>query len=265
MKNQYRLAICFLFVCQIIFAQNQFCQDIAIAYSLPDSSIEQQHYKTVINDIAYVLSSLCSDSCTYINLVEINELLNYNEQTMGKVNDNLDAPIVIKFGTPKNLLTVYSVKSEINSYAFFIKIEELKKVNALENTYTLGKLKQTPIIHLKKKELLAASDLTRKRIIGEQLYFQIGIRCNDLKNFIGIDESGKIYRLDIMGPDEAKIYVDGEFKKRRCVSLNLPKKYYRVLVTLGNNYEWYQEHYLEDNDFILVKEKNMSIILHSKN
>lgn len=99
------LSFIFLFYNKSI-AQESFCREIAISYSLPSDPIEKEAYKKVVRDLTFIFSTLCSDCCSYISLVEVNEAVGRAEKTLEMVSEEGNTPVRIALREPKNLLSI---------------------------------------------------------------------------------------------------------------------------------------------------------------
>ncbi|MCB0595529.1 MAG: hypothetical protein H6557_02470 [Lewinellaceae bacterium] len=177
------LSFIFLFYNKSI-AQESFCREIAISYSLPSDPIEKEAYKKVVRDLTFIFSTLCSDCCSYISLVEVNEAVGRAEKTLEMVSEEGNTPVRIALREPKNLLSIQKTGFGAGHYQFFLKFEQLKKVPDKEKTYILGETRETSLIHFSEDELLSRKDITRKKEIGERLYSEIGINSKKLNDFL---------------------------------------------------------------------------------
>ena len=239
------------------FAQNSFCQDVAIAYALPADPMEREVYKKVVRDLTYILSTLSSDCCSYISLVEVNQIVGRAERTLEMVNEDGDIPVRVMLREPRNLLSIQKIGFGAGHYQFYLRFEQLDKVPDKENTYLLGETRETNQIHFAEEDLLSGNESGRKKELGGRLYkdLDIFLQCKRLRVFLGAND-GQEHDIIIKGPSESRIYVNGEFKNTTSVKLSLTEGFYTIQVKL-DSLEWSREIHLSHPYFINVSQSEM--------
>lgn len=239
-------------------AQNTFCQELAIAYALPDDAIERKAYKKVVQDLTYIFSTLSNDCCSYISLVEVNEMVGRAEKILEMVNEAVNTPIIVKLREPKFLLSVNKTGFEAGNYQFYLKFEQLYKVPGQKNAYTLEEARETSIISFTIEDLLTKNEDLRRKKLGKIIYRDIEVRCEKLKAFLGIDES-QLHTIIIKGPSGARIFVDGEFKNTTTVKLTLVEGYYYIQVK-SDSMEWSRDIHLSNPRLLNIEESELKSI-----
>ncbi|MCO6493267.1 MAG: hypothetical protein J5I98_32905 [Phaeodactylibacter sp.] len=240
-------------------AQNSFCQDVAIAYDLPDDLMEREAYKKVVRDLTYILSTLSSDCCSYISLVEVNQIIGRAERTLKMVNEEGDIPVRVMLRAPGNLLSIQKIGFGAGHYQFYLKFEQLEKVPDKENTYLLGETRETKQIHFTEEDLLSGNESGRKKDLAGRLYkdLDIFLQCKRLRAFLGANDSQK-HDIIIKGPSGARIYVNGEFKNTSTIKLTLGEGFYTIEVK-SDSLEWSRDIHLSHPYFINVSESEMKL------